>query len=140
MPTPDLAGFRDAQIRLIDGVGASVTFGVPTTVTWPASAAINPESGVPYDPRIAPASGGSASAVTVNAVISQSAGGADDQTAEAVGRMESADITLGIKPADRSSIEGATTVTVFGTLYRVREMKPLGHDQPDSYVVYAEQL
>jgi len=50
MNVPDVAGFVDAQRRLVSGMGSTVTFMLPDTIAYASSVFINPESGKPMDP------------------------------------------------------------------------------------------
>jgi hypothetical protein len=55
MNTPDLAGFRDAQQRLVSNFGINVTFTFPTSSAIYSSATyIDPQTSRPLDPLIEP--------------------------------------------------------------------------------------
>lgn len=52
---PDLAGFREAQVRLVAALGNDCTFYFPASASvWPASTAIDPETNRPLDPMVEP--------------------------------------------------------------------------------------
>jgi hypothetical protein len=62
---PDLAGYRAALLRKRDALGSEVTFHFATEATWPDGTVLDPNTGRPYDPMIAPASEDGAPAVTM---------------------------------------------------------------------------
>lgn len=87
-PTPELAGFVDAQQRLRDHLGAEIIFYDEPVVTFPPGTPIDPETGVPFDPTVAGSAAAQASAAAQCSVawgvqgkqILQSAAGVDDVT------------------------------------------------------------
>jgi hypothetical protein len=54
MPTPDLAGFAEAELKLREQFGVDATFIIPGVDAWPADTPTDPETGKPYDPFLAP--------------------------------------------------------------------------------------
>lgn len=53
--TPDLAGYRDAQVRKRDALASQVIFHFAVTEAWPAGTVLD-EHGKPFDPQIEPES------------------------------------------------------------------------------------
>lgn len=137
MLEPNLAGFREAQARLIDKLGADVEFTLPATdVEYPPDTPLDPESGEPYDPTIEPISGGPTT-VTVKATVIERRGSAADEVELApVGWIEGADVAVKVKSADRATIDGTTHFLAFGEQYAVRDIRPSGLNVVDSYFVY----
>lgn len=68
--SPDLAGFKDAQVRLASYIGSDVDFYfAPSAATWGASAYIDPQTNLPLDPLIAAQSEIILPTVTAKAVV-----------------------------------------------------------------------
>lgn len=51
---PDLAGYKDAQLRKRAALGSEVAFHFPKSVTWPEGTVLDENTGRPYDPMIEP--------------------------------------------------------------------------------------
>ena len=62
---PDLSGFRDAQERLVDGLGLDVTFHFTDVMTYASGVYLDPETGKPMDPLVSPSATAPASAAIV---------------------------------------------------------------------------
>jgi len=59
---PDLSGFADAQQRLVEGLGTSVTFRFVDVNTYASGVYIDPQTGLPLDPTVTASASSPASA------------------------------------------------------------------------------
>lgn len=91
MDVPDLAGFRDAQTRLVQGLGTDVTFSFSASATYPSAAYIDLETGKPLDPTIAPLSASSSPPITERATVIRNSPGIKNEATSTTG----ADIPYG---------------------------------------------
>lgn len=138
-PTPDIAGWKESQDRLIDALGVVVEFRVPLPSQWGPTVAINEETGEPYDPTVVPVSGGNFTTLTLKvgpvfqAVLAQ-----DPLFQTKAGVRRSEDVALILALADGPLVAGATEFTLFDIDYRLTEMIADGLVNMDRYVVYGE--
>jgi hypothetical protein len=125
-PTPDLAGFADAQERLRGEFGEEVAFLFPAEVTWPADTAIDPESGEPYDPAVRAASSAVASAAvdcTIAFKAINRAGVSGNETNSPIGVVPSTHIMAICGSAAASAASGAIHMDVRGERFHVTSQK-----------------
>lgn len=138
-PTPNLSGFVSAQDALREMFGETVIFYVPITPTWPQDAAIDPETGRPYDPTIEPASSGQASAA-VRAIVDDGAHPAGDERVTAVGDMGEADLVVDVNAADYPAASGADRALVRGDRFAVTRWRPDGLSGTDRWLAFLEEM
>jgi len=122
-PSPDLAGFRDAAVRMRAEMGSDVPFFTRTDGTYPPGTAIDPETGKPFDPA-APESGsawGSASLRVGVYTRALAASREDDAVANAVGWFEEGHIVLDADPDEYAEVEDATEVEWNGERYEISD-------------------
>lgn len=142
MPVPDLAGFREAQDRLIDLAGTPCDFHTPGVLTWPADVAIDPETGDPYDPTAVPDAPEAPTVVTKKcSVISGVPRVTTDRsdTFNPFGWVNDTRIALKLPAADYPDVKDATTVTVYGVDYAIHEWREVGLDIIDSYYALVDR-
>jgi hypothetical protein len=141
--TPDLNGFRAAQVRLHGVFATGVTFIVPVAteeLQWPVGTTFDPETGMPFDPVIQ-ATGDVQTTVAIPAeVVHRTTGQGDQTTFGALGWVEGANMALIIRPLDKQKVEQATEAVVFGERQRIMSFRPDGI-QPnvtDRWLVFLE--
>lgn len=138
---PDLAGFVSAQDGLRERFGEEVVFEVSLPETWPAGAALDPETGRPYDPTVQPVSSGMASAAVTAIVMDESGLAAEGQErTTAIGDMSEWDLVLDVHPDDYPAASGATRVTVRGDRFAVARWRPDGVRGIDRYLAFLEDM
>lgn len=140
-PTPDLAGFRDAQDRLRQALGQDIVFQIPVAKTWGPDVSLDPETGEPYDPTAVPVSGGGVTTVTVRATVifrPIKRGDEDQVTGVAGGVMNDQNVALLVAATDFTEIEPATGFVLNGKDYSITDIMPDGLGEIDRYVVYGE--
>lgn len=144
MDGPDLEGFRDAQITLREQFSQPVEFFTPTATTWPSGTQIDPETGVPYDPTIAPTASGY-STVTASAEVFRGQGAARtvaEEVATAIGELETGEAVLAIDPADLADIQGSDFCEFDGEEWRITAAKDsdaIGPLDPDRVLIWVER-
>lgn len=120
----DLAGFRDAQVRLRAQLGRDVPFFKPTDTTYASGVALDPENGLPYDPSILPlASGFTSAAVRASVVMPGAAPTRDDVLMTAIGDIEAGEAAL-VVAADEyatNDLDVATKVELYGEEYEITQ-------------------
>lgn len=142
-PSPDIAGFREAQARLRQKMGQDVAFSIPETPQWAPGVQLDPETGRPYDPTIEPTAGGGFTTVThrVSVIFRPIRGRLQDETeATAMGIVSDDTAALLMDPADYPSVESAVKFDLNGTDYKITEAVPDGLAGVDRYVVFGEAL
>lgn len=141
-PTPDIAGFADAQNRLRLGLGQDIGFRIPQAPAWPAGTAVDPESGEPYDPTTVDASG-PPDVVTkkVNVIFRALIAGSDDVVVrERLGVMTTEGCALIAAAADKADIVEATEFTVNGRRYRITDTVDDGLTAVQRYIIFGEPV
>jgi 3-dehydroquinate synthase class II len=142
---PDLAGFRDASVRLRGAMGRPLWYMTPTPTTWPPGTALDPQSGQPYDPTIVPLASGFTSASAQTLVVLP---GATDRAAKdieaAIGRIEEGEAALVIGSDDwqKLSLEDATGVVIYDDDWELRDARfdsVGGAGDADRVIVHAVQ-
>lgn len=136
-PTPNMAGFTDAQRRLRGAFGIDVTYHVPQAATFTGD--VDPESGGSFDPWEDPVSGGNFDDVVVRcSVVNRPLGGTTDSAEAApIGLVASDRIALIVDMADIDSIIDATYLTIYEQRFKVTEKRPDSLGSAQRYIVYA---
>jgi hypothetical protein len=134
-PWPDTDGFRDAQDRLIEGLGEDVTFITPEPKVYAPDVMLDPETGEPFDPIAEPISGGGETAVTLRVVPIEGHQRADDETeVRPMGLMDTLSPVFIVHSGDAPQLEGAVYVDHNGERYHITDVK----NDDDRYLVYTE--
>lgn len=126
-PSPDLTGYREAQVRLVAELGSDVPFFLPTQTTYPEGAILDPESGTPYDPTVLPSSGFTSATVRCGVAIRpiglSRRGIADEETLSAFGRFEEGEgvLILPIEDFEDNNIDQATECIVYNERYEISQ-------------------
>lgn len=127
-PTPDLTGYREAQVKLIAELGNDVPFFLPTTTTYPAEAVLDPETSLPYDPSVLPTSSGFTSAsvkcgIAIRPIGLSRRGIADEETLSAFGKFEEGEGVLLVPIADfeENDLADATECEVYNERYEISQ-------------------
>lgn len=142
MNGPDIAGFRDAQDRLIDQLGQDVTFKLRRTPDYPPGTKLNPETNRPYDPTVKPIAGTDGfdeQVVRCSVVYRPIHVNVEDPTNTNWGglrRSESMAVTF--KVVDFPRVESADEAEVNGIDYRVTEVVPDGLTEVQRYIAFLE--
>ena len=127
MPTPNVAGFLEAEKRLRNELGTPMVFRIPLAPEWPPGTKINADTGEPYDPTIERINA-EFEDVTRTALIILKQGSplrpqADTRTT-ALGDVSGMDLIIDVAEEDWPAIEAATELELNGLEYHVREQKP----------------
>jgi hypothetical protein len=146
-PTPDLTGYREAQVALVAQLGSDVPFFTPSAVTWPAEAILDPETGEPYDPTVVPTSSGFTSAsvrcgIAVRPIGLSRRGVADDEGWTALGKFEDGEGVLLVPIADfeDNDLDEATEAEIYNERYEVTQTDEDGlGDENHRMLVYVRQ-
>lgn len=139
---PDIAGFRDAQERLIDKLGQNVDFKLRRAPQYPPGTPLDRETGRPHDPTIKPLAGTDGfDIVTVRCAIVYKPihVNVEDPTQTGWGgirRGESMAVTM--KVADYPAVEEADEAQVYGLNFRVTEIVPDGLTEVQRYIAFLE--
>lgn len=142
---PGLTGFRDASERLRNLMGNALVYLIPSPTVWPEDAVLDPESGEPFDPAIAPLASGFASAAVNTLVVMP---GGNDRVAKeveaAIGRIEEGEAALIISSFDWDSqgLEGATLVQIYDDTWELADARydsVGGNLAADRVIVHARQ-
>jgi hypothetical protein len=122
-PQPNLQGFADAQAALRDRFGQDVTFVIPTAATW--TDPTDPQTGQPFDPWGAPASGGGSTEVIkhISVVSRPLASVRDDAQATPIGRLASDDVAFIVPFEEWDDIAGATHAIWLDDRYKITEVR-----------------
>jgi hypothetical protein len=148
-PKPNLAGFREAQSRLIQEFGEDLTWFFPVEKSWPPGTPIDPETNEPYDPTIQPLASGFTSAVVKAGVISRPIGGArsalsDTIQVEPIGQVKTETIVLSVDYETwiEEALDKATEVEVHSDRFRVNMTNEdqLGDGPPQRVLVYLRKV
>lgn len=122
-PTPDVAGFADAQRALRDKLGQDVTFLIPADATYDGEA--DPETGKPYDPWGDPVTGGGEPTEVVKrvSVVNRLGGVTDEAQSTPIGVVASDHIALILDEADWPDVEAATHVSLYDERYKITDVR-----------------
>lgn len=148
MVEPDLAGYREAQIRLVSNLGTTVPFFTPTAEVYAPGTPIDPETDRPFDPTVAPLASGFSSAgvkcgVAIRPVGLSRRGIEDDVAATALGLIEEGTGILIVPRQDYldNDLDTATEVEVHGERYEITQSEEDGlADETHRFLVYIKQL
>lgn len=142
-PTPDLTGYREAQIALIAELGSEVEFFSPAAVTWPEGAILDPETGEPYDPTVVPTSSGFSSAsVKCGIVLRSRPNVKDEEVATAIGPFEEGEgaLLVPIEDYGANNLDDATEAVVYSERYDITQTEEDGvADETHRVIVYIRQ-
>lgn len=126
-PTPNLAGFADAQARLRTLYGTDAVFIHAGTPTYDPTVQINPRTGEPYDPFATPTGTSPArrEVIRCSAVTKMLTGRTEEGRIEdtAAGFMSGAGMALMFDLADWTRAHGADTVEAEGEEWKVRQLR-----------------
>jgi hypothetical protein len=140
----DLAGFRAAMIQMRAEMGSDVPFFTKSTGTYPPGTAIDPESGVPFDPTVGELGSAWGSASYRVGVYTHPIGGdmADSEViANAVGWFEEGNIVIDMDPTDYADVEDATEVEWNGYRYEISHVDGSAIDNVEHRkLVFAKRL
>lgn len=137
---PDLDGFRDAQVRLIEATAESVTFFTPEPTIYPEDTELDPQSGEPFDPTIEPLSSGWASAaVPCNVVTKPIEGLEGERTETQFGNLRENEIAAFFRLMYLPMASGATEAEHLGVRYTINDLKPDGLQQRERYIAFMEE-
>lgn len=139
LPTPNLAGFKDAQRRLRSHFAELVTFHFPAVETWPVGTALDPETGRPYDPVVQPTTSVE-DAVQVRCSIFFRAlkrgGISGEASVGAAGWISDAEVMLIADIDERPRIEGAEGFSVRDGSWDIIAMTEDGIGEIQRWLVY----
>jgi hypothetical protein len=138
--TPDIAGFLDAQRRLISATGSDVAFIMVAPKTYAADVALDPETGEPYDPTVVPTSGGDETRLTITAgVVLNAVQPNDPVLATPSGERRTEDCAL-LVPSDlHLLVDDAVAFELNGIRYKLTEWLPDSlASQQDRWIAYGE--
>lgn len=123
MVGPDLAGFRDAAVRMRQEMGTDVPFFTRSQGGFPPGTPIDPETQLPFDPTVPESGSAWASASFRVGVYTKPVQGAmdDDVFANAVGWFREGHIVLDMAPADADAAQDATEVEWNGSRYEISD-------------------
>lgn len=119
-PTPDLAGFADAQHRLRQAVGIDAVFIHSGAQTWGPDVPINPRTGRPYDPFAAAETTGPERRETVRCGKFSRFARAGETLDTPIGFMADADLILTFDLADLPRVQGADSVEAEDETWKLR--------------------
>lgn len=137
---PDLDGFRDAQVRLIDATAESVVFFTPEPTVYPSGAMLDPQSGEPFDPTVEPESSGWASAaVPCNVVTKPIQDLEGERTETQFGTLRENEIAAFFNLVHLPFASGATEAEHLGVRYTINDLKPDGLQTRERYIAFMEE-
>lgn len=136
---PDLAGFKDAQVRLTESMGSLVVFLTPEETVWPSGAVIDPESNRPLDPWVQPESSGFASAaVKCSMVYGPIKGTGDDQTVQSpIGPIREGEAAAIMFEDGYAQASGATRAIWKETNWTVSEFTK--DETPERWIAFLQE-
>lgn len=141
LPTPNFAGFREAQERLRDHFGQDLIFTTPGEKTWPEGTEINSDTGLPYDPEVTPVESPQTQVhVSCNVVKDGvGSGGNDEATKTAAGWLKDGGIVIIVDISDWNLVRNATTVVYADDTYTIRDSRHDFIGSVDRYLIWATQ-
>jgi hypothetical protein len=138
MPSPDLEGFRQAQIRLREKFGRDCIFLTPIEREWPLGVPLNTETGRPFDPTIEPSDGGGFASASMRALVIDSPP-EGETTRTPAGWFEEGHMVLSLDIEDDPS--PATHVSTFDQLWEIRDIDVDGlGDEPHRRLVHLKKV
>jgi hypothetical protein len=140
MPSPDLEGFRQAQVTLREKFGRDCVFLTPQEAAWPSGVPLNTETGRPFDPTIEPASGGGFASATFRALVIDNPLTDDDTSVSMpAGWFEEGHMVLSLDADDDPG--EATRVETFGQVWEIRDSDLDGvGDVPHRRLIHVEKV
>jgi hypothetical protein len=127
--TPDFAGFEDAQRRLRAALARTVIVHSTTPAVYPPGTPLDPESGEPHDPTIAPESGGEDVSQVINARVHgaafMGAGAAafgGREVTDQLGIHSTRDVALVVEPELYDDVKDARTFEVDDQTFAVQNV------------------
>jgi len=122
MTEPNLAGFRNAQVRLVEYMGDDITFMFPASaVVYTPGTAIDPQTGRALDPSVQPLAQTAIAPIVTRAMVVRS-GLSPSQAGEAdkLGVVATGDLWLRIPQGTYdTTILNAAAMSVFGETYLI---------------------
>lgn len=137
-PTPDLAGFRQAQGRLRSQFGETVVFIGPGSVTFPPGTTVDPDTGRPYDPTIEPTAQVPDERLASATVAFRTAVG-EGGDATAIGWVQDSTVMLSSDLTASAAAADAVDVEIRGRRYKITEMRPDGIGGLHRWVTWAKE-
>jgi len=138
---PDLAGMKDAQVRLRRYTGEDVIFYTPTGEEWPPDTELDPQSGKPYDPLIDPIASGWASAAVNANLAFRPVSGLNDQVAELpIGNLELGQIVAILDIDEAQGVTDATEFDAKGDHYKITQRKDDGIGSNYRTLIWGERM
>lgn len=140
----EVQDFAAAQDELRTNLGTVASFGVPSAPQWPAGTAINPDTGVPYDPLIVQSNAEFTwTDVTVLIIEKQASPMRPqaDTNFDQAGMMEGMDIILDVATVDyEATVQYASRFAIMGKNYDIEESKPFAvGNQTYRWVIYGAE-
>lgn len=141
-PSPDFDGFRDAQVTLREKFGRDILFSTPQEESFASGVQLDPETGRPYDPTIAPtASGWTTVSVQCNVVSRPIKGAlAPENQQIALGWLESGGVVLIVGIEDWHLVRYATRFEYADETYEVRQTEHDYLGDYDRYLIWGRQF
>lgn len=131
---PDLAGFRAARERKRSAFSEPVVLLGPIVATWPPGVPLDPDTGTPFDPTIAPLGSAMASAtINVEWVWRSSS---DPEDTGAAGRFDKEHPMLIAASAAASAVDGMTYFAGRGARYQIQSVHFDGITGIDRVLIY----
>lgn len=127
--TPDFAGYDAAQRRLRSVLGRDVVIHSIVPPVYPAGTRLDPESGEPHDPTIAPESGGSVVSQILHARVlgaafvgAGAAAFGGREVTDQLGTHSTRDVALVLDPELYNDVANATSFEVDDDTYAVQDV------------------
>jgi len=141
-----IPGFQEAQVRLVAAMGNDVTFHFPASaVTYPASTAIDPETGTALDPFILPLTESIPAPIDIRGtVIRKNPAGAQEGNDRTHGVAAAGKVWVRLplgSPGYDPSVLFASRMEIFGEFYRLERFMYDGFaDVADTLYVEGELI
>lgn len=137
-PTPDIAGYADAQAVLRQRFGERVDFEFEATMTFPAGTPLDPETQRPYDPTVEPSASAQATA-SAWCTVAQKPSQTDPSVDGPVGFVESDKVMVAMDLTSSAAVEGAERMVVRGERYLIDGMKPDGISMRQRFLAFGKR-
>jgi hypothetical protein len=136
--TPDFAGFDDAQRRFRAAFARDVVVHTTESPSYPPGTVLDPESGEPHDPTIAPTSGGGDVSQVISARVIGGAftGTATNEETDALGLHSLRDVALVLDPELYDDVANATSFDFDNESYQVQRVVTDVIAQSQRVIVY----
>lgn len=136
MTVPSLTEFRGAMERKRAAFAETVTFSKPGAHVWPPDTAIDPETGLPYDPVLAAEA---TELDTVDVPANVAIRGQEDAKQNAAGWFDNTHALAIVDLARRGDVEDATHFVARGVQYQVVVSRADGVVGEDRYLIYGRR-